>query len=250
MSDDYSDCYYNPAGLVQLSSRQIGSLHADLLGVGLLNHNFFCFAEPDTGMGSGALSWSHLSANFEPETWSYSLISYSYADFIFREDTSSHSWGTSLKIINQDTPFEDASGYSLDLGYLAIEENISWGICLQNIFSKIHWKTGRNETLPATLNAGLSLFPKKEVLYAFDLVLASEDIPRALRMGAEWKMGENITFRTGLVQRFQKGENISFSAGIGFKTAPSSFFKFSFNYAFVSSQTFPGTHYFSLSFFI
>lgn len=248
VADDYSACYYNPAGLVHLPSPQIGSMYTDVFRIGLLSHSFLGFAEPDTGMGSGALSWSHLSANLEPEKWSCDLWSYSYANYLSdKNNLPSNSWGVNLKYISQNTPYEDASGYSFDLGYLGKKENSSWGICIKNIFSRVDWGTGHTDALPLSITAGVAFNLRPNALVALDVDISAKDTPRCIRIGGEWRLRKNIFYRTGLAKKFQKDENVNFSMGIGFKTYLYARFNFSFDYAFVTSEQFSGTHYLSFS---
>ncbi|MBE0479326.1 hypothetical protein IBX65_09485 [Candidatus Aerophobetes bacterium] len=250
VADDYSACYYNPAGLVHLQQRQLGTMYTDLYGLGLLSHSFLSFAEPDMGMGSGALSWSHLSANLEPETWSYDLWAYSYANYLFnREDFFiSNSWGINLKYLRQTTPHEDASGYSFDVSYLGKSEKLSWGICIQDVFSRIDWQTGHTDTLPLNIMLGIAFNLNQVALIALDLDVSPTDILRGMRLGGEWELTRNIFFRAGLSQKLQKDENLNFSTGIGLGTDFLSALNFVFNYAFTTSTEFAGTHYLSFSF--
>ncbi len=248
VANDYSACYYNPAGLVHLPSRQVGSMYTNLYGLGLLSHSFLSFAEPNTGMGSGALSWSHLSANLEPEEWTYDCWTYSYADYLFNsENFPLNSWGANIKYIQQNILDISASGYSFDLSYLGKNESLSWGICVQDFFSQINWGTGHVDILPMNIMAGVAFTINQRGLIALDVELSPEDIPRNLKLGGEWKMGENIFLRGGLVRKFQKEENLNFSGGIGFKINLNATNGLLFNYAFTSSTEFPGTHYLSLS---
>ena len=248
VADDYSACYYNPAGLTLLTTHQIGSMYTDLYGMRLLGHSFISYAEPDTGMGSGAISWSHLSANLEPEEWSCDVWAYSYANYLFnKERYPLRSWGINAKYIRQITPYEDASGYSFDIGYLSRGEKISLGICIQDIFSRIDWETGHTDTLPLNVMAGIS-FNMDSLLISLSADSSTTDVPRNLRIGLEWKLGERIFLRGGLVKKFQQDENRIYSAGIGFKTNVGTASYLSFDYAFVTSQDFNETHYFSLSF--
>ncbi len=79
IADDYGACYFNPAGLLQITQKELGTIYTDLYGLGLLKQSFLSFIEPTTGMGAGGISWSRLSADLEPEKWNYDLYSYSYA---------------------------------------------------------------------------------------------------------------------------------------------------------------------------
>jgi len=217
VADSYSASYYNPAGLIYLPSRQLGSMYTDLYGMGLISHSFLCFAEPDKGLGSGALSWSHLLANLEPEEWILDIITYSYANYLFNKES-----------------------YPLKL---------SWGVCVQDLFSRIDWGTGHTDNLPVNMMAGLAFNFNESSLLSLQIdIKPSGDILKNIRLGGEWKLGRNIFLRGGAVYKFQKGENLNFSAGIGLKANAYTKLKFSLDYAFLSSSQLSETHYFSLSF--
>jgi len=243
VADDYSACYYNPAGLVNLSSRELGSMYTDLYGLGLLTHSYLSFIEPNTGLGSGAVSWSHLSADLEPEEWIYDLWAYSYAQRFFLKS----SWGINLKYLRQTTPWEDASGYSIDLAYLRKGEKISWGICWQDVFSRIDWDTGHKDTLPGNITAGMALALNPAILIALDTEFSSRDLPRNIHLGGELRMGRYFSLRAGLINKFQPEETLTLTAGVGFRIGFGEDSNLSFNYAFLSPQELPSTHYFSFS---
>lgn len=243
VADDYSACYYNPAGLVNLSSREVGSMYTDLYGLGLLTHSYLNFTEPNTGLGSGAVSWSHLSADLEPGKWTYDLWAYSYA----QRFSLKSSWGINLKYLRQETSWEDASGYSIDLAYMRKEKKISWGIRWQNVFSKIDWGTGHKDTLPASITAGIALTLNPAILIALDSEFSSRDLPRSIHLGGELKMGRYFSLRAGLINKFQPAQTLTLTTGVGFKIGFAEINSLSFDYAFLSPQELPSTHYFSFS---
>ncbi len=246
VADDYSSCHYNPAGLVHLNSRSFSSMYVDLYGLGLLTHSYFSFVEPNTGLGSGGISWSHLVASFEPERWYADLIAYSYAKKLFTGENVG-SWGINLKYLRESTPWEDATGYSIDLAYLQRGEKLSWGICIKDVMSKIDWDTGRKENIPFNLITGFASKISPHLLLAIDIEGSSGDIPKDVRLGTEWKLQENFSLRAGVIKKFQQENDINFAVGAGFKTHFSKVKNISFDYAFLSSEIFPSTHYISFS---
>ena len=248
VANDYSACYYNPAGLVNLTTRQVGSMYTDLYGLGLLSHSFLSFAEPDTGMGSGGISWSHLSANLEPEQWVYDMWIYSYANYINKEGLPLNSWGINAKYIREDTPYENASGYSFDIGYLRKDEKVSLGICIQDVISRIDWETGRTEALPVNVVTGIACSLNKNALIALDIDSSLQNLLCGIRIGGEWKIKNRIFLRGGFFQKFQEGESLNFSAGVGFKANFNPTTTLSFDYAFTSSSQLSASHYLSFSF--
>ena len=250
VADDYSACYYNPAGLVSVENRQIGCMYTDLYGLGLLTHSFLAYVEPDSGMGSGALSWSHLSADLEPEQWTYDAWAYSYANSLsVGRGSTGNSWGATIKYLTQNSPYEQsATGYGLDIGFLQKNRAFSWGICVQDLLSNMSWSTGEADAIPINIMAGLSYVSDPRLLLALDIDLTFEDMPRAIRLGGEWTLTENVSIRGGLSKIFQDDSSITFSGGLGFNTEVATASNISGNYAFVSSDQLEGTHYFSLGF--
>ncbi len=243
VADDYSACYYNPAGLSGVKQRELGSMYTNLYGLGLLSQSYLTFVEPDTGLGSGGVSWNHLSADLEPEEWLYDLWSYSYA----REIGAASSWGINLKYLKQTTSWEDATGYSFDLGYIMRQEKMSFGVCLQDIYSKIEWGTGHKETIPSTLKVGFSFKPTPSILIALDTDFTLEDLPRSVQLGSELKMGKLFALRAGLINKFQPEEKLIITAGLGLKIKFSQKNGFNLDYAFVTNQELSSSHYFSFS---
>jgi len=250
VADDYSACYYNPAGLINISSSEIGSMYTDLYGLGLLSQSFIGYVEPDRGMGSGGISWSHLSANLQPERWDYDMVVYSYANYLSRTiKIPTRSWGINLKYLTQNTPYEDAVGYSLDFSYLRKEKKFSLGICFQNIISKINWETGEKDILPVNITAGIAFPMNSNILISTDVSVSPPDLFKEIRIGCEWKPDKLFFIRGGIMKKLQKDGNAIFSLGIGIKTNLLGLNTSSFDYAFTSSQKFSsfGTHYLSFA---
>jgi hypothetical protein len=225
-------------------------MYTDLYGLGLLTYSFVAYAEPNTGMGSGALSWSHLSADLEPEKWTYDAWAYSYANALsFVGGPTANSWGATIKYLRQDTPYEESgSGYGLDVGFLQKNHRLSWGVCARDILSSLSWSTGDNDIVPVNITAGLSYATDPQILLALDMDLTFEDVPRAVRAGAEWSLTNNLAIRGGLSKIFQEDSSIAFSGGLGFNSEVAANSVISGNYAFVSSNELGGTHYFSLGY--
>lgn len=249
VASDYSATRYNPAGLVNLDSRAFASMYTDLYGLGLLTHNYFSFVEPNAGLGSGGISWSHLSASLESEKWYQDLVSYSYAkELSSRKGRGTTSWGVNLKYLRESTPWEDAIGYSIDLAYLRKKETLSWGISCQNVTSKIDWDTGRREVIPLNVVLGMATNVTPHFLFALDCEGSTDDIPHTVRAGAELELGENFFLRAGAIKRLQEDNDLDLTAGLGFQMGLGEGNALSFDYAFLSPEILSDTHYFSLSF--
>jgi len=256
IADDYGACYFNPAGLLQITQKELGTIYTDLYGLGLLKQSFLSFIDPTTGMGAGGISWSRLSADLEPEKWNCDLYSYSYAQFLFQDKLTTSrktfsSWGINIKYLKETSPWGNASGYSLDAGFLARGEKFSWGANIQDLISQISWTTGRKESIPTNIKLGTVYRFTPHLLTALDIDASWQDLPKNIRLGSEWWVQRNIALRLGAVKTFQKNADLTFSAGLGL------YFPFqnkkvistiAFNYALSSRQNLSTTHYFSLSF--
>ncbi len=253
VADDYSACYFNPAGLMQLPNSQLGSTYSDLYGLGLLKHSFLVFIEPTPTMGTGGIVWNHLSANLEPEKWEFDLWAYSYANILYPKNSTSRdkfsSWGANVKYIRQFVLGENASGYSVDLGYLNKGEKLSWGLNLQDIFSQIDWSTGKKEQIPANLKLGLAWRFSPKFLLAVDLDASFRDLFKQMHLGGEWKISSNFKLRAGATKIFQKDADLLLSMGMGFqlKLEGEGLKQANFDYAFSNNQELGNTHRFSLS---
>jgi len=256
VADDYGGSYFNPAGLVQMKQRQIGTMYSDLYGLGLLTHSFLCFAEPATGKGAGEISWNHLSANLEPEKWNYDLFCYSYGQFLSGEKMISEetfsAWGVNLKYLKQTTELEDATGYGLDVSFLRRERKLSWGVNLQNVFSQIDWETSKGESIPLNIKIGTAYRFNPRFLLALDINASPEDLPREVCLGGEWWLSDRIALRLGAVKVFQKNAEFSYSGGLGVYLPLQSEIKVikrvGLDYAFSYNEALDNTHSFSLSF--
>lgn len=254
LSNDWGASQFNPAGLVQLKNRELGTMYTDLYGLGLLTLSFISLVEP-TATGAGGLSWAHLSADLEPETWNYDMVSLSYTRKFPRREIPMgevfSSWGISAKYIAHTTSWEDGSGYSLDIGFLSRGSKVSWGVAVQDLVSQIKWDTGRKEKITPTLKAGVCGYVLPSLLLLGDTELTPEDIPLSVSVGGEWWITKNIALRGGLRRIFQEEGELVLSAGLGFRfplrVEVQGISGIGFDYAFTYTKLLKNTHRFSLS---
>ena len=255
IADDYSACYFNPAGLIQIKQKELGTMWVDFYSLGLSKQSFLSFVEPNAGMGAGGISWSHLSADLEPEKWNYNLFSYSYAQSLFHNKvisskTLSGSGGINLKYLKQTTDEGNGSGYSLDIGFLIWGTRASAGVNIQDLISQIEWSTGEKKSIPTNIKLGTAYRLNPRLLLALDMNASWQDFPKDIRLGSEWWLRRNMALRLGIVKTFQ-GNDIKASGGLGFYLPiPKKFAgikALSFDYA-LSYDSLGNTHRFSLSF--
>ncbi len=253
VADDYGACHFNPAGLVQIKQRQLGTLYADLYDLGLLHHYFLSFVEPTTGMGAGGINWSRLSADLEPEKWNYDLIFYSYGQFFSPNKLNPKDvfscWGVNLKYLKQTTAWEEGSGYGLDAAFFIRGRKFSWGVNVVNLVSRVKWGTQRKEPMSLTVKLGTAYRFSPRGLLALDIDTSREDFPREIRLGTEWWPIQGMGIRLGIVKMFQKFADVGFTAGLGFHIpVGKEIGGIEFNYAFSYHRDLHNTHQFSLAY--
>ena len=254
VADDYGASTFNPAGLVQLTQKEVGAMYSDLYGLGLLAYNFLFWVVPPTIMGAGGISWAHLSSNLEPERWDYDMFSYSYARFISRRKSSSDppisSWGLNLKYLKQTSPWGRSSGYSMDLAYFMRREKASLGINVQDLISVNRWSTERRESIPMNVKIGTAYRFSPRLLAAVDLEVSGTDFLKGARLGGEWWITPSFAVRAGMSSLIQKDSFLTLCSGIGFDFPLENLRKkggVKFDYAFAHNGTLGSTHRFSLS---
>ena len=130
---DATAAYWNPAGLAQLSSRQITAMHAETFG-SLLNQDFIAYtdARPRSGgpfrafsfyvyyLGGGGIK---ITRQDELTERYYVLREESHADVLLSaaiagELTPRLDFGLTVKIIHRDLGTETGKGLTLDAGLL------------------------------------------------------------------------------------------------------------------------------------
>jgi len=254
VADDCGASTFNPAGLVQLTQKEVGAMYSDLYGLGLLAYNFLFWVVPPTIMGAGGISWAHLSSNLEPERWDYDMFSYSYGQFISPSKSSSRrtisSWGVNLKYLKQTSPWGESSGYSMDLAYFIRKEKVSCGINVQDLVSVRQWSTGRRESIPMNVKIGTAYRFSPYLLVALDADISGTDFLRDARLGGEWWITPSFALRGGMSTLFQKDPFLTLCGGIGFDFPLEDLRKkggVKFDYAFGYKQALGNTHQFSLS---
>ena len=76
VADDATAAYWNPAGLVQIRKRAFAAMYSDSFGTvqgnflskGLVEYNFFSYAQQIEGIGSAGISWIRLGVDDIPHT--------------------------------------------------------------------------------------------------------------------------------------------------------------------------------------
>jgi hypothetical protein len=239
ISDDASAIYWNPAGLANLSRRQVLFMHAESFG-GLVLHDYLGFVWPletaRSSLGVGLLRlgvedipYTELDTlSHRPRVWKwvddaeYALF-FSYA----RSGTEGWSFGGSAKVLRKGVGDDHALGLGVDAGALW-RPGARWlvGAKLADVTSTpLVWNSGHKEFILPMLKLGTAyrLTPKLlrgEILLALDVDTRFEGRDYAAwaslggvsldpRMGLEYQYRQRVALRVGI----QPGQ-LSAGAGI------------------------------------
>lgn len=270
-SADINSIYWNPAGLVNVDSKEFSFMHA--VWFETINYEHIVFGLP-TKYGKVAFSLNYLFMSEmdkydntgvlqQEKMTAYDLaLTLSYAASLERYFKYPIGFGYNLKIISSKLEEEQATTAALDLGLRSKiklgfisekikEEKIDVGFVIQNIGPGMRF-VKETSSLPTNIKLGLSysVAVKKErpLICNFDINFPIEGDVK-LGFGLEYNIGlrDNlITFSPRLgYGAYNKGfeEGLyGFTVGFGVR-----YDKYSFDYAFVPYGELGLTHRVSLS---
>ena len=230
-TQDTSALIWNPAGLAQLSTSEIGISYLDLYG--LLGYSFVGVAHPiRTGQTVGAA----ILSSSDTEGLSHErIVLLSAATRVWKQlriGMSAKYFTTSVNL--EQMPLGHGSGWGADLGvqYVFMGERINIGVMFPNLFSNLSYRrleeAAYSESLLREWRIGTAV--KVDIPHRkSDTVLAAVEIANGVPLiGCEYrydaKYGE-FAFRLGW--RFIDG----FTAGFGYQRG-----NIGLDYAFVSGR--------------
>jgi hypothetical protein len=269
VADDATAPYWNPAGLVQMTQREVMLMHASQFG-GAVRHNFLDVVFPLGGdkPSAVALSVIYLSVDdikvttdaligTDPdgnpildETRIRSESAYDLGVLLSYGKAFSPkvSWGVNLKLIRQSLVDAGASfGVGADLAFLwRPTDRITAGARLADVTTtQIYWDSGNREVVGRSLTLGGSTLIPVEFLQgslrpALDVVLAFEEIESAqfgsgsisgdVLLGGEYWFRQVVALRAG-------SDAGDFTAGAGVR-----YKGFSVDYAYLGHEELDATH--------
>ncbi|MDI6780829.1 MAG: PorV/PorQ family protein [bacterium] len=252
--DDINACWWNPAGLIRINSREM--LYSNTRWIEGIDGNFIAYAQPTTAYegkkrviaGSVVLSNASDIDGYDGQDKPIGSLKVENRAIVFSTAlglTSATSIGASLKAISQDLGGSKGEAMAIDLGWLfSPGEDLSFGMNIQNIGPKLKTEDSYNE-LPLNLKIGFCFKPAilgDNVKAAVDV-----DVPRdnevSVHGGVEYWTGNVMCIRVGYERA--SGKRSGYSIGMGFKGSGEGRLKAinsQIDYAMLSYTDFDPTH--------
>ncbi|MEW6680706.1 MAG: PorV/PorQ family protein [bacterium] len=207
LANDFSASYWNPAGLIQLEKREIGSMYS-ILSLDR-KYNFLNYASPIDEESAYALSlinfgvsgieeWRDKTTHLGKFTDSENTLLLSYARLI-----KDISIGGNIKLLHQQmnptSGKHSGKGWGIDLGIIKPFNNkLYLGLILQDAGSYLEWDTGSTDKLPLDLRCGLGARLLDEKLnLCLDFEKIEERSNLKPHLGIEYWIKNNIGIRAG-----------------------------------------------------
>ena len=166
IAGDDTATYWNPAGLAELKSPVISTMHSELflgttydylggalpLQYGGLGINVLKLDTPGLVLNDGSI---------DDATTMAALIGYGF-------QIAGWNLGATIKYYEQDLPTATGNGWGVDLGVQKqLAPHYRMGLTLQDVIgSKVRWDTGWTETVPLNIRLGFSYTRERVLLVA------------------------------------------------------------------------------------
>lgn len=257
VADNAEAVYYNPAGLGQLTSKELSVTYSKLYqGISASN---IAFVLPAGKAGVLGLAVTHVGFD-DIEKMDTAGNSLGNADvynmavgIYYSSNFNGLLMGAGVKMIKQDYDAVAGTGMCLDAGALfkAMDNKLSIGASVLNAGPEMKIG-GFSNALPLNIRGGCGYKIADNITISFDVEKPS-DAELLLHMGGEYNLGASLSLRLG----YQTLENAGPTAGIGFKgdiqSKTSDFWgetpsvsklvmKFRIDYAYVSYSHLEATH--------
>jgi tetratricopeptide (TPR) repeat protein len=212
VADDASATYWNPAGLSQITRKEVTLMKATLFGD--TTYDFYSFVKPSKKGGSAwglsmvnltSPGFERVAAVVDPNTQTFSSVK-TTGGFAVTQSALSWSYGrkvvdhvaigTALRKISRSVDTSSDSSMSADLSTLidSHDGRRRIGITLSNVYAKVSGDT--DDSLPLLMRFGISdQYFKKRLLLALD-------IDKNIRANAGWHFGGEFGFSKNFKGRF------------------------------------------------
>jgi hypothetical protein len=250
MANDASAIYWNPAGLIQLSQREIAIMHSERFA-GIVKYDWVSYVHPQqTDVHSSCFGVSLIRlgvddipittlrhedqpldpVNNRPEVKRWASDA-EYALFVTyaRSMNSMFSYGGNVKILRRSVDEYSAWGLGVDVSLLLKPiERLRLGINLQDATTTlVAWDTGTRESISPTMKIGGAYVLKLNMLQGYitpavDLDIRFEGRKYASQfhwgnLSADIRFGAEYWFRNLFAVRVGSDDIGRFSAGTGFR---------------------------------
>ncbi len=219
VADDISAVYWNPAGLIQLSTKEFSFVHTAWLEK--INHDSIAFASPAGDKFAYGLQVVYFGTT-DIDRRTATGTSDGKAKVADYYESVSLAWkvmddisiGATFKGIQMMLDNDRGSGYALDLGALQkLPLNMTVGIMIQNLGPKMK-AVDTNEKLPTNLKAGLAWRAIENKLVLAGDIDVPNDREMKLHAGAEYRFNKMFALRAGYEDVGSLGSSSGMTAGV------------------------------------
>jgi hypothetical protein len=247
IADDTSAIYYNPSGLVHISSQCISTMYNQWIGGlmhGAITYVNPCFKQSAIGIGAVYLGTNGIPRYTEdkkesPQSGEYKAYNMSlncaYA-FHFTRDIS---FGINIKGICEKIDNEEAGGFAVDFGqlYHTPIDGLFLSSVVQNIGPTMRFKD-IGYKLPTCYKLGIAYrFPDYPLLMGCDWTKPLDNKWK-INAGFECKIMNTLAIRGGFdSQLFEDLNGGGLNLGLGFPLGP-----YTIDYALVPTKRMGNTH--------
>ncbi|MCK5534211.1 PorV/PorQ family protein [bacterium] len=258
VANDANSCYWNPAGLSEITTRQTTTTYIQWLEE--IGYNYSSYIQPIKDnhfhYGTIGLSVAYLGMDAIPKTQidsndnlvetgkTFDALDLAFI-FSYGGRIKKFLLGYNIKYIKQTIEAENASTYSFDLGmkYLS-SDNLSFGLVAQNIIGKIKF-VKEEDSLPLNIKGGIAYKTAHNSLFSIDIHFPLEINQPSYHLGGEQILSNLLILRGGYkINPLSESNELSgLSLGLGLNWR-----KYHLDYAWVPHGNLGQTHH--LSFFL
>lgn len=241
IADEVTSIHINPAGLAQISMKEIALSYSQYIAD--TNLSFFGFLLPINKLSNIAGGITHLSyGHIELRDENRKILgSFSANDLSITLNYSRKIKdlliGINFKYIQQQIESHKATGFALDVGYLATLSSLKYGLTLQNIGPQMKF-INEAYNLPLTLTAGIS-YQIKGLKIILDVKNSIYENKTSISIGSEYTLLPVLTLRGGGLAGSTGLTNLNTGVGINLHNTK-------LNYSLTSSNSLGNTHHITL----
>jgi len=248
LSDDASAVFYNPAGLIQVKSKEISTTYMSYFEG--IQTGSLVFVFPKNNKRTLAFFAQYLTASetreLQDENGNYlaSAGTFGMSDLIVGISDSrlirkNLFLGFNIKYVRESLDESAASAVAFDISILhqTAHKNLKIGVALKNIGRQLTYFSGSKykEGLPTTFDIGFRFHPHRKLFFVLDL-LKPLDSDFAGNIGVEYRIHKMFALRTGYKSNaadWRVGGNYDVFSGMSFGVG-FNWKKYNIDYAVVS----------------